>query len=151
MRLTSPAFPDGGPIPARHAKDREDLSPPLRWSGVPEDAVSLALIVEDPDAPGGTWTHWIVTDLTPASTGIAEGATLPGSRVGLNDWNRAQWNGPAPPRGRHRYVFRLYALAREIGRARPTRHEVERAMAGHVLAEAKLTGTYAAPRAAGPT
>lgn len=147
MRLTSTAFPDGGEIPDRYARDGNDVSPPLAWSGVPEDAVSLALIVDDPDAPGGTWTHWIVTDLPPASTGLPEGVALPGDRVGLNDWQRAAWNGPAPPRGQHRYVFRLFALAREIGRARPTKHEVERAMAGHVLAEAKLTGTYKAPRA----
>lgn len=152
MRLRSPAFPDGGAIPDRYAKDGDDLSPPLLWSGVPGGALSLALIVDDPDAPRGTWTHWIVSDLPPTMTSLGEGATeLSGGRVGINDWKRAAWNGPAPPRGRHRYEFRLYALDREIGLPRPTRHELERAMAGHVLAEAKLTGTYAAPRAAAPT
>lgn len=149
MRLTSPAFLDGGEIPDRHTKDGEDLSPPLAWSGVPGGALSLALIVDDPDAPRGTWTHWIVIDLPPTMTSLREGATdLSGGHVGMNDWERAGWDGPAPPRGRHRYEFKLYALDREIGLARPTRHEVERAMAGHVLAEAKLTGTYEAPRAA---
>jgi Raf kinase inhibitor-like YbhB/YbcL family protein len=149
MRLTSPAFPDGGEIPDRHTKDGEDLSPPLVWSGVPGGALSLALIVDDPDAPRGTWTHWIVIDLPPTMTSLREGATdLSGGHVGMNDWERAGWDGPAPPRGRHRYEFKLYALDREIGLARPTRHEVERAMTGHVLAEAKLTGTYEAPRAA---
>jgi Raf kinase inhibitor-like YbhB/YbcL family protein len=149
MRLTSPAFPDGGQIPDRYTKHGEDLSPPLRWSDVPVDAVSLALIVDDPDAPNGTWTHWIVTDLPPAMTALREGATeVPAGCVGVNDWKRAEWNGPAPPRGRHRYEFKLFALDREIGLTRPSRHEVERAMAGHVLAEAKLTGTYAATRAA---
>lgn len=148
MRLTSSAFADGGEIPSRYAKDGNDLSPPLTWSGVPEDAVSLALIVDDPDAPSGTWTHWIVTDLLPTMTGLPEGAKLPGGHMGLNDWKRAEWNGPAPPRGRHRYVFRLFALDREIGLTRPTKLEVERAMAGHVLAEAKLTATYEKTRAA---
>jgi Raf kinase inhibitor-like YbhB/YbcL family protein len=149
MHLTSPAFPDGGEIPGCYAKDGEDRSPPLAWSGVPGDALSLALIVDDPDAPRGTWTHWVVIDLPPTMTCLGEGATdMSGGRVGVNDWKRARWNGPAPPGGRHRYEFRLYALDREIGLTRPTRHEVERAMAGHVLAEAKLTGTYAAARAA---
>jgi len=140
MRLTSPAFPDGGAIPDRYAKDGDDLSPPLLWSGVPGGALSLALIVDDPDAPRGTWTHWIVTDLPPTMTSLGEGATV--GHVGVNDWRRAEWNGPAPPRGRHRYEFKLFALDRELGLMRPTRHEVERAMAGHVLAEARLTGTY---------
>lgn len=149
MRLTSPAFRDGGEIPDRYAKDGEDHSPPLAWSGVPGDALSLALIVDDPDAPRGTWTHWIVTDLPATMTCLGEGASeLSGGQVGVNDWKRVGWDGPAPPRGRHRYEFKLYALDRAIGLVRPTRHEVERAMVGHVLAEAKLTGTYAAPRAA---
>ena len=149
MRLTSPAFRDGGEIPDRYAKDGEDRSPPLAWSGVPGGALSLALIVDDPDAPRGTWTHWIVTDLPPTMTCLGEGATeLSGEQLGVNDWKRVGWDGPAPPRGRHRYEFKLFALDREIGLARPTRHEVERAMVGHVLAEAKLTGTYAATRAA---
>jgi Raf kinase inhibitor-like YbhB/YbcL family protein len=146
MRLTSPAFREGGEIPVRHASDGEDISPPLAWSGVPGDALSLALIVDDPDAPSGTWTHWIVTDLSPTLTSLGEGVTA--GHVGVNDWKRAAWNGPAPPRGRHRYEFKLFALDREIGLVRPTRHEVERAMTGHVLAEAKLTGTYEAARAA---
>lgn len=149
MRLTSPAFRDGEEIPDRYAKDGEDRSPPLAWSGVPGGALSLALIVDDPDAPRGTWTHWIVTDLPATMQCLGEGASdLSGGQVGVNDWKRVGWDGPAPPRGRHRYEFKLYALDREIGLARPTRHEVERAMVGHVLAEAKLTGTYAAPRAA---
>lgn len=146
MRLTSPAFRDGGEIPEKYAKDGEDVSPPLTWSGVPGDAISLALIVDDPDAPRGTWTHWVVTDLPATTTGLAEGK--PAGHVGLNDWKHATWNGPAPPSGRHRYEFKLFALDRELGLRQPTRHEVERAMAGHVLAEAKLTGTYQAERAA---
>lgn len=147
MRLTSPAFRDGEEIPDRYARDGEDRSPPLAWNGVPGGALSLALIVDDPDAPRGTWTHWIVVDLPATLTCLGEGATdLSGGHVGVNDWKRVAWDGPAPPRGRHRYEFKLYALDREIGLVRPTRHELERAMIGHVLAEAKLTGTYAARR-----
>lgn len=142
MRLISPAFRDGGSIPDRHAKGGDDVSPPLAWNDVPQDALSLSLIVDDPDAPRGTWTHWIVTDLPATMTSLHEGATA--GHIGLNDWKRAEWNGPAPPRGRHRYEFKLFALDRELGLMRPTRHDVERAMAGHVLAEAKLTGTYQA-------
>ena len=143
MRLTSTAFTDGGEIPHRYAKHGEDVSPPLGWSGVPDGAQSLALIVDDPDAPRGSWTHWVVIDLPPTMTGLPEGVTqVPGGRIGLNDWKRARWNGPSPPEGRHRYVFKLYALDRDLGLARPTRHEAEAAMAGHVLAEATLTATY---------
>ena len=149
MKLTSTAFSHGAEIPVVHTCEGPNQSPPLAWSGVPGGALSLALIVDDPDAPRGTWTHWIVIDLPPTMTSLREGATdLCGGHVGVNDWERAGWDGPAPPRGRHRYEFKLYALDREIGLARPTRHEVERAMAGHVLAEAKLTGTYEAARAA---
>jgi Raf kinase inhibitor-like YbhB/YbcL family protein len=146
MHLISPAFRDGGQIPDRYAKAGADISPPLTWTGVPADTRSLALIVDDPDAPRGTWTHWIVTDLPATMPGLHEGVTA--GHIGLNDWKRAEWNGPAPPQGRHRYEFKLFALDRELGLIRATRHEVERAMAGHVLAEAKLTGTYEATRAA---
>ena len=149
MRLTSPAFTDGGEIPNKYAKDGKDVSPPLIWSGAPEAAQSLALIVDDPDAPRGSWTHWVVIDLPPTTTGLPEGVTkVPGGRFGLNDWKRAQWDGPAPPKGRHRYVFKLYALDRKLGLPRPTKQEAEAAMAGHVLAEATLTGTYEKTKAA---
>lgn len=149
MRLTSTAFTDGGEIPNKYARDGEDVSPPLIWSGAPEAANSLALIVDDPDAPNGTWTHWVVVDLPPTATGLPEAVRkLPGVHVGLNDWKRAEWNGPAPPKGRHRYVFKLYALDRELRLTRPTRRAAEAAMAGHILAEATLTGTYEKPEAA---
>ena len=149
MHLTSPAFTDGGEIPNKYAKDGKDVSPPLVWSGIPDAARSLALIVDDPDAPNGTWTHWVVVDLPPTTAGLPEGVTkVPGGHVGLNDWKHAQWNGPAPPKGRHRYVFKLYALDRPLGLAKPTKHQAETAMAGHVLAEATLTGTYESTRAA---
>ncbi len=147
MRITSSAFVDGGDIPRRYTHDGEDLSPPLAWVDVPDDAQSLALIVDDPDAPDPaaprrTWVHWVVADLPPDSPGLVEGAAPPG-RVGVNDWAHARWDGPSPPIGRHRYVFKLYALDRRLDLARPTKSELERAMRGHILAEAQLIGIYA--------
>jgi Raf kinase inhibitor-like YbhB/YbcL family protein len=151
MRLTSNAFPEGGEIPTQYTQDGPGVSPPLSWSDVPPNAESLALIVDDPDAPDPaapkrTFVHWVVTDLPPESTGIPEGAdhvTGGHGHVGLNDYAHARWDGPAPPKGRHRYVFKLYALDRTIELEHPTKSEVEREMRGH--AEAKLIGTYERP------
>lgn len=149
MELTSSAFAPGAAIPARHTCDGEDIAPPLSWSGVPAGTMSLALIVDDPDAPDPaapklTWVHWVLVDLPPAAGALAEGAPLPaGTRQGLNDWQRLGWRGPCPPIGRHRYVFKLYALdCRLPALARPTKAAVEAAMRGHVLAQAELVGTY---------
>ncbi|MBX3160425.1 MAG: YbhB/YbcL family Raf kinase inhibitor-like protein [Deltaproteobacteria bacterium] len=148
MKLTSSAFSDHGEIPDRYTHDGEDVSPPLAWSGIPRQARSLALIVDDIDTRK-TWVHWVLVDLPVDSAGLPEGiARLPGGRIGVNDWSHAKWNGPSPPEGRHRYAFKLYALDCELGLARPTKHEVEAAMAGHILDEAKLVGTYASRRAA---
>jgi Raf kinase inhibitor-like YbhB/YbcL family protein len=148
MRLTSIAFSDGGEIPKKYTHDGADVSPPLAWSGVPPGARSLALVVDDPDAPDPaapqrTWVHWVVTDLPPDANGLTEGAARVPGRIGLNDWKHESWNGPAPPKGRHRYVFKLYALDRTLDLEHPTKADVERAMKGHVLAETKLIGTYA--------
>lgn len=143
MEISSTAFPHGGEIPRRHTCDGEDLSPPLIWTDVPADAQSLALIVEDPDADHGTWVHWVLFDLPPTSTGLPEGADqLGGGGIGLNDWQRAEWGGPAPPTGRHHYMFTLFALDRRLDLDHPTSHELEAMMAGHVLAESHLIGTY---------
>lgn len=151
MQLTSTAFDDGDEIPMRHTCDGDDLSPPLSWTGVPEAAQSLALIVEDPDAPDPaaptrTWIHWVVYDLPVATPRLDEGASraLPaGAREGLNDWDRTGYAGPCPPRGRHRYFHRLFALDTVLGDVgEPTAAELERAMRGHVLASATLMGTY---------
>jgi Raf kinase inhibitor-like YbhB/YbcL family protein len=152
MQLTSSAFRDGAAIPIKYTKDGADVSPPLAWSGVPAGTRSLALIVDDPDAPDPaapkrTWVHWVLVDLPPDSTGLPEAASrLPGGHTGLNDWDEASWGGPAPPIGRHRYVFKLYALDREIGLPRPSKRDLEKAMKGHVLAESRLVGTYARGR-----
>jgi Raf kinase inhibitor-like YbhB/YbcL family protein len=143
VQLTSSAFSDGGAIPERYTRDGEDVSPPLAWSDVPRNAVSLALIVDDPDATTGSFTHWILVDLPPTSTGLAEGTTrVPGGRFGVNDWMHPYWNGPAPPTGRHRYIFKLYALDRALDMDLPSKRQVEASMAGHVVDETKLSGTY---------
>jgi Raf kinase inhibitor-like YbhB/YbcL family protein len=152
MRLTSKAFTDGGEIPRKYTREGEDVSPPLAWSDVPREAKSLALIVDDPDAPDPaapkrTWVHWVLVDLATDANGLDEGISRPPrGEVGVNDWKLAQWEGPEPPIGRHRYVFKLYALDRPLGLKRPTKAEVEQAMRGHVLAEAKLVGTYQSAR-----
>lgn len=155
LTLASPAFPNGGSIPPRYTCDGDDLAPPLRWSGVPEAAASLALIVDDPDAPDPraprmTWVHWVVYNLPPDASGLPEGATArdlpPGAREGLNDWKRPGYGGPCPPIGRHRYFFKLYALDRVLpDLGTPTKADLEAAMTGHVLESAELVGTYRRP------
>lgn len=151
MELTSTAFAHQSAIPARHTCDGADLSPPLAWSGAPAGTRSLALVVDDPDAPDPTapkmtWVHWVLFDLPPATTALPEGASErlpPGARDGLNDWRRSGWRGPCPPIGRHRYFFKLFALDRTLPQlARPDKAALENAMAGHVLARAELVGTY---------
>src|SRR5215213_2232028 len=152
ISLTSPAFAADGAIPAVHTCDGRDLSPALSWSGVPPSARSLALIVDDPDAPDPqapktTWVHWVVYNIPPAAGGLPEGAgsgALPsGATHGRNDWKRTGYGGPCPPVGRHRYFHKLYALDTvlpDLGRA--TKQRLEEAMQGHVLAHSELIGTY---------
>jgi len=148
MRLTSQAFKDGEEIPATYTCEGIDVSPPLDWTDVPPRTRSLALIVDDPDAPDPeapttTWVHWVVVDVPPERKGLHENiGRLSHGHIGLNDWHRAAWGGPCPPIGRHRYFFKLYALDRVLELARPSKADVERAMEGHILAEATLIGTY---------
>ncbi len=148
MRLTSPAFRDGEEIPTKYTSEGINVSPPLAWNDVPRGTRSLALIVDDPDAPDpaepqATWVHWVIADLPPDRDHLHENlGKLARGHVGLNDWNRAAWGGPSPPIGRHRYFFKLYALDRVLELPRPTKADLERAMAGHILAEAALIGTY---------
>ncbi len=149
--IHSPAFEEGGSIPARHTCDGEDISPPLHWSGVTEGARSLALVVDDPDAPDPrapkmVWVHWVLYNLPVDSSGLAEGVSvLPASTLeGLNDWKRTGYGGPCPPIGRHRYFFKLYALDTELpDLGMPTKAQLLEAMEGHVLGEVVLMGTYA--------
>ena len=149
MKLTSTAFDEGQPIPRKYTCDDADVSPPLAWSAAPAGTRSFALICDDPDAPVGTWVHWVVWGISAASTELPEmvAATeaLPGgARQGLNDFRRVGYGGPCPPPGRpHRYFFKLYALDAELALGpRATKRDLLQAMAGHVLAEAQLMGTY---------
>ncbi len=152
LEIHSPAFGPNGAIPAKFTCEGEDASPPLAWSGVPAGTKSLVLIVDDPDAPDPrapqmTWVHWVLANLPPDATGLAEGVSAaslpPGTLAGLNDWKRAGYGGPCPPIGRHRYFHKLYALDRSLtGLQQPTKAQVEAAMRGHVLAQAELVGTY---------
>jgi Raf kinase inhibitor-like YbhB/YbcL family protein len=137
IHVASPAFSEGGQIPRRYTCDGEDISPPLSWSGVPEGAKSLALICDDPDAPGKTWVHWVLFSV-PARE------TLPGGGAqGTNDFRKIGYGGPCPPGGTHRYMFRLSALDADVALAPgATRADLDRAMKGRVLAEGILTGKY---------
>jgi Raf kinase inhibitor-like YbhB/YbcL family protein len=141
--LLSSVFGHGEPIPGRHTCDGEDLSPPLSWSGAPEGTRSLALVVDDPDAPAGTFTHWLGWGLDPGAEGLGEGEPAPVE--GRNDFGTSGYRGPCPPpgHGRHRYFFRLYALDLdpELGPG-AGKGELERALEGHALAAAELIGTY---------
>jgi len=148
--LSSPAFTPGGEIPALFTCEGRDFSPALDWTGVPEAAKSLVLIVDDPDAPDPkapkmTWVHWVLYNLPPTTRSLPEAvSSLPaGTREGTNDWKRTGYGGPCPPIGRHRYFHKLYALDTvlpDLGTA--TKPQVEAAMKGHVLAQAELMGTY---------
>lgn len=152
LTLTSPAFAHGESIPVRYTCEGDDVSPALAWSGVPEGTRSLALIVDDPDAPDPahpkmTYVHWVLYNLPATAEGLAEGVSadaLPdGAIEGLNDWKRAGYGGPCPPIGRHRYFHKLYALDVVLhDQGTITKPEVELAMHGHILAQAELMGTY---------
>lgn len=152
VRLTSSAFAHGGEIPTLHTCEGRDVSPALAWSELPEGARSLCLIMDDPDAPDPraprmVYAHWVLYNLPPTASGLAEGvasAELPaGTLEGTNDWKRTGYGGPCPPIGRHRYFHKLYALDTKLpDLSAPTRAKLEAAMRGHVLAQAELMGTY---------
>ena len=142
------AFGDGEEIPSRYTCDGEDVSPPLWWEGVPEGTISLALLVDDPGAPLGTWGHWVLFNLPPDVRELPEGVPreqrLPnGALQGRNDLRRTGYQGPCPPRGSHRYRFRLYALDTQLDLGPDARHpQLLEAMKGHVLGWGELVGTY---------
>lgn len=152
MKITSSKFDHMSEIPAVYTCQGQDVSPPLAFSDVPAGTKSLALIVDDPDAPDPkapktTWVHWVLYDMPAATKGLEEDATkagLPqGTRQGRNDWKRTGWGGPCPPIGRHRYFFKVYALDTTLGDLdEPTKAKVEAAMEGHILAQGVLVGTY---------
>lgn len=149
LELTSTAFQEGGTIPRRYTADGENLSPPLKWLDPPPGTQSLALVVEDPDAPRKTWSHWVVFNIPAESRELAEGVvpreSLPnGTLQGKNDFGKIGYGGPAPPPGNpHRYFFRLHALDRRVDLpASAERDELLEAIEGHVLAVGELMGTY---------
>ena len=148
FELTSTAFVPGKAIPRKYTCDGEDISPPLAWSDPPAGTQSFALICDDPDAPGGTWDHWILYDLSPASRGLPAAvfgdSDLPGGgQHGQNSWKRLDYGGPCPPHGTHRYFFKLYALDSRLDLpGGTTKVQLLVALEGHILAEAELMGTY---------
>jgi len=146
--LTSTAFAEGEPIPSKYTCDGEDISPPLQWRDVPEGTRSFALIADDPDAPRGTWDHWLLYNLPAEARNLPEGVPAEaelsdGSRHGQNSWSRLGYGGPCPPSGTHRYFFKLYALDTLLELdAGASKERLSQAMEGHVLAEAVLMGVY---------
>ncbi|MNK99002.1 putative kinase inhibitor protein [compost metagenome] len=149
MDLRSPAFENGEPIPPRYTCEGENLSPPLAWSGVPEKARAMALVLDDPDAPAKVWVHWVLYNLPPDAGMLPEGTQglKATAREGRNDFGDLGYGGPCPPRGTHRYRFRLFALDEHLDVGEGcSKSELLTAMEGHVLAEAELTGTYAKVR-----
>jgi Raf kinase inhibitor-like YbhB/YbcL family protein len=149
MKVTSSAFQEGASIPKKYTADDKDVSPPLRWEGAPEGTKSFALICDDPDAPRGTWVHWVLFNIpgdkselpedVPASAKPADG-----SRQGKNDFGKLGYGGPAPPPGKpHRYFFKLYALDSMLDlKEGASKQDVEKAMANHVLGQGQLIGKY---------
>ena len=143
LRISSAAFAEGGSIPARYTCDGADVNPPLTVENVPEGVRSLALIVDDPDAPGGVWVHWVVWGIDPKTKEIREGSVPTGASQGKNDWRRNSYGGPCPPSGTHRYFFKLYALGTTLNLGSgATKSDLERAMQGHIIAQAQLMGVY---------
>lgn len=149
LDLTSTAFVAGSAIPTKHTCDGSDISPPLSWTGSPGGTKSLALICDDPDAPVGTWVHWVLYALPPDVTALAEGIPpdkelANGGKQGSNSWGKIGYGGPCPPKGpAHRYFFKLYALDTEINLAAgATKNALLQAMEGHILAEGQLMGKY---------
>jgi Raf kinase inhibitor-like YbhB/YbcL family protein len=141
FKITSTAFAEGKEIPKRFTCDGENVSPPLAWTGAPAGTKAFALILDDPDAPSGLFTHWIVFNLPASTQSLAEGAKP--ADQGTSGFGKVGYGGPCPPKGRHRYFFHLYALKDELsGLKNPNRKQIDAALKGHVIAEATLMGTY---------
>jgi Raf kinase inhibitor-like YbhB/YbcL family protein len=151
VNLTSSAFADGASIPTKHTCDGPDVSPALAWSGAPAGTKSFALIMDDPDAPAGTWVHWVLWNLPASFASLPENVprtetltSLGGALQGMNSWPKIGFYGPCPPPGKpHRYFFKLYALDATLSlKSGATKADVEKATQGHMLAQAHLMGTY---------
>src|SRR4029077_1157672 len=143
LKITSSAFHEGGNIPSKFTCDESDTSPPLQITGIPSNAKTLVLIADDPDAPGGLFTHWLVWNIPAQTNSIAEGSAPKGVH-GTNDFGKSGYRGPCPPPGTHRYSFKIFALDRELDlRSGAKRSQVDAAMKGHVIAQGELVGRYA--------
>ena len=148
VKLTSAAFKEGQPIPATYTCKGVNVSPPLEWSGVPKTARTIAIIADDPDAPSGTWVHWVLYNLPADNIGLVENVPVTenlkaGGFQGKNDFGKIGYSGPCPPSGTHRYFFKIYALDAELPlKAGATKAEVEKAMEGHIVAQGQLMGTF---------
>ena len=148
MKLISSAFKEGEPIPRQYTCDGVNVSPPLEWSGTPKTAKTIAIIADDPDAPSGTWVHWVFYNLPADNIGLVE--NLPptenlkaGGFQGKTDFGKVGYGGPCPPSGTHRYFFKVYAVDSELAlKAGATKDELMKAMEGHIVGQAQLTGTY---------
>jgi len=148
IKITSPAFEEGGLIPAKYTCDGADVSPPLQWQGVPEGAQSIALISDDPDAPVGTWVHWVVYNLSADTKELAENipadeTLASGAKQGMTDFRRIGYGGPCPPGGTHRYFFKIYALETKLDLpAGAKKTDLLKAMEGHIIGQGQLIGKY---------
>ncbi len=148
MKLSSAAFENGGMIPKKYTCDEANVSPPLNWEGMPAESKGLALICDDPDAPMGTWVHWVVYNISPQLKGFSENIPAEkklsvGAVQGVNDFGRLGYGGPCPPSGTHRYFFKLYALDTVLGlEPGVSKSQLLKAIQGHILAEAQLLGKY---------
>jgi len=143
MKITSSAFQEGGEIPSKFSRDGGNVNPPLRFEGTPTNAKSLVLIVDDPDAPVGLFTHWLVWNIDPKITEIPEGGVPKGAAQGTNDYPNLGYGGPQPPSGTHRYYFKIFALDQTLDlRSGAKRPELDKAMSGHVIAQGQLMGRY---------
>jgi len=142
MKITSPVFQNNGNIPSKYTCQGEDINPELNIEGIPENAKSLVLIMDDPDAPVGVWDHWVLFNIS-MITKINEDSVPQGAVQGKNSWEKNGYGGPCPPSGTHRYIFKLYALdaTLDIGSS-SDKNDVEQEMRGHILSEAKLVGLY---------
>ncbi len=143
MKISSPVFENNEFIPAKYTCDGEDVNPPLLFAGIPDGTESLALVAEDPDAPAGTWVHWLLWNIPPETVGVEENSVPDGFVSGINDFGKNSYGGPCPPSGTHRYFFKLYALDRKLSLpATARKEEMERVMEGAILDSAELVGLY---------
>ena len=147
MKITTTAFQEGGNIPSKFTCDGADANPPLRFEGVPAEAKSLALIVDDADAPGGLFTHWLVWNIDPTTTTVEENSAPANGVQGKNDFGKSGYGGPCPPSGTHRYFFKIFALDRQLDLAAGSkRAQLDAQMRGHIMAQGELMGRYSRGR-----